>query len=377
MIMMEINRDPQVLSYFQSLHQMPELSWEEVKTSAFIASELEKMGLEVHRNIGNSTAVVGILRGNRPGRVLAMRADMDALPYKDDRGNLIALHTCGHDAHSAMLLAAAKRLCIEGIPCGEIRFVFQPAEEKLGGARLLLESGEVDGVDGIIGQHLRACQELSLHQMTPALRHGASCHVKLRVIGSGAHGAQPHQGVNPIDASALIISGINAIHIDPQIPFSAKVTQICAGSNAPNIIPTQVDMAVDLRAQTNEAMDELREKVRRAAEMGAAAIGARVEIDAGDCVPAAELDDAMTQLLSRAMEGVAEEIIPEVVTSGGEDFHFYRAEGGIPAAFFGLGADLTPGLHKQNMTFNVAALVDGTEVLCRFARAYLPFPAKE
>lgn len=368
---MKNQQNAQALTYFEFLHQIPELSWEEVKTSAFIADELEKMGLEVHRNICDSTAVVGILRSGKPGKVLAMRADMDALPYTNESGNLIALHACGHDAHSAMLLAAAKHLSEEGISCGEIRFVFQPAEEKLGGARLLIKSGELNGVDAIIGQHLRSSQELGLHQTVAALRHGSSCHFTVHIIGSGAHAAQPHQGINPIDAAALIIGGVNAIHINPQIPFSAKVTQIHADNVTHNIIPTQVDLTIDMRAQTNEAMAELQRKVKSAVEMGAAAVGAKAVIDAHNCASAAEPDPDLTALVAKAMEGVAEKIIPELFTSGGEDFHYYSSEGGFKSAFFGLGADLTPGLHKPDMTFNTEALADGTDVLCRFAKMYL------
>lgn len=363
--------DNPALTYFRYLHQIPELSWREIKTSAYIAEELDRMGLEVHRSICGSTAVVGILRGDKPGKVLAMRADMDALPYINEKGDTVALHTCGHDAHSSMLLAAAKRLSEEGIPHGELRFVFQPAEEQLGGARLLIRSHELEGVDGIIGLHLRPSQELGLHQAAAALRHGACCHFSVHVIGAGAHAAQPHCGINPIDAAALIIGGVNAIHINPQVPFSAKVTQIRSDSVTHNIIPTQVDLTIDMRAQTNEAMAELQQKVKIAVEMGAAAVGGRAVIDPYDCSPAAELDSDLTDLAKRAMEGVVDKVVPELFTSGGEDFHFYSTVGGIKSAFFGLGADLTPGLHKQNMTFNTDALADGTGIFCRFAQMYL------
>ncbi len=356
--------------YFDYLHQIPELSWKEYKTSEYIADELKRLGLEVHSNIKDTTAVVGILRGKTAGPILAIRADMDALPFPDENGNIQAIHACGHDGHSAMVLAAAKKLADEGLDKGEIRFVFQPAEEKLGGAKLLLDSGEIDGVDGIIGCHLRPMQDAVLHEGVARLLHSANVVLRVKISGKSCHAAQPHQGSNPINAAAMIINSINAIYENPQIPYSAKVTQINAQSAATNIIPYELTFAVDIRAQSNELMDSLLKKVKDAINYGALANGTRAEIVELARCDAAQLDEEMSKLVEEAMDGVVK-IKPSVLNSGSEDFHFFSTIGGYKTAYIGVGANLTPGLHNPKMTFDTEALTDGSEVLYRFARLFV------
>lgn len=360
------------MEYFQHLHEIPELGWEEQETSSFIADELENLGLEVHKNILDTTAVIGILRGKEPGPILAMRADMDALPYPDENGVIHAIHACGHDAHSAMVLSVAKRIALDGgIEKGEIRFVFQPAEEKLGGAKLILESGELEGIDGIIGCHLRPTQDLLLHEATAKVLHAANVVLRAKVVGKSCHAAQPHQGSNPINAVSAIVSSINAIRENPQVPHSAKVTQLSAASAATNIISDEATFTVDIRAQTNEVMSSLVQKVHDAIMRGAEANGTKAEIVELARADAAQIDDTMTKLAKKAMDGVVEKIKPSILNSGSEDFHFYSTLGGYKSAYIGIGANLTPGLHNPKMTFDKAALSDGSEILYRFAKLFI------
>lgn len=367
----QINTVSSPLLYFQALHKMPELSGQEKETSRYIAQRLRSFDLEVNCDIDGSTAVVAILRGREPGPVLALRADMDALPFVGADGKSCAIHACGHDAHSAMLLATAQRIAAEGaLPCGEIRFIFQPAEELATGARMLLKSGILEGVDGIVGIHLRSRQEAELHEATPCLCHGATGLLRARIIGSNAHAAQPHQGVNAIDAAALTVMAINAIRVDPQVPHSAKVTGIVSHSSAVNIIPADADISVDLRAQSNPVMKQLLEKVSDAVHSSAACVGAKAELATPSVTAAAEPDKRMTELAQKAMEGVVEQIIPVIRTSGGEDFHFFSSIGHIPSAFIGLGCGMISQLHKPDMSFDLTALEDGTQILCNFVKLF-------
>ena len=370
----QINTATSPLRYFQALHKMPELSGQEKETSHYIARQLRSFGLEVKCDIEGSTAVAATLRGSQPGPVLALRADMDALPFVGEDGSPCAIHACGHDAHSAMLLATAQRIAAEGVlPRGEIRFIFQPAEELATGAKMLLKSGILEGVDGIVGIHLRSRQEAELHEATPCLCHGATGLLRARILGSNAHAAQPHQGINAIDAAALAVMSINAVRVDPQIPHSAKVTGITSHGSAVNIIPAEADLSVDLRAQTNPVMQQLLEKVSDAMHAAAACIGASAELGAPSVTAAAEPDSRMTELARQAMEGVVERIIPVIRTSGGEDFHFFSSLGHIPSAFIGLGCGMTSQLHKPDMSFDHTALEDGTRILCNFVKLFFDY----
>ncbi|MFR3635838.1 MAG: amidohydrolase, partial [Sutterella sp.] len=141
----------------RTLHTMPELAFQEVRTSQFVADTLEKLGYEVTRNVGNTTGVIGVVKGAEPGPTLMLRADMDALPFEID-GKPCAIHACGHDAHTAMLLAAASELK-DVVKRGTLKVLFQPAEETIEGALAMIKAGAIDDVDMIVGAHIRPVQD--------------------------------------------------------------------------------------------------------------------------------------------------------------------------------------------------------------------------
>lgn len=357
-----------VVAIWKELHQMPELGMQEFKTSAYLARALENLGYEVTRNVGG-TGVLGIKRGTQPGPVLLLRADMDALPYKNEDGSIECVHACGHDAHCAMLLTAAAEL-VDKVRKGTLKILFQPAEETLKGALAVLDSGVIDDVDIALGLHVRPIQDIPTGTACAAVRHTSSTFVRILVQGRSAHASRPHLGVNCAEAAALITNALCAIKLNPAAVWSCKVTSIQANAAAYNIIPDHAELTLDVRTQTNELMDELIEKIRMAAQGAAQSIGATAEIKLpGAIIPAAVYDeDLVAEVAETIKEQLGADKLAKDCGGGGEDFHhFKKAKPHIKAAYFGLGAGCTPGLHSRNMTFDETQLVNGVKILVAMA----------
>ena len=347
---------------FEHLHNNPEYAWEEFKTSEFIKDKLVAAGFEVTTNVNNTTGLIGTLKGKEAGVVYAVRADMDALRFNIN-GEDKLVHACGHDANMTMALMAALSIAEKGITKGTLKMVFQPAEEVLGGAESMIESGLLADVDEMVGIHLRPIQEAKLGEATPALTHGASGFMTANIKGLNAHGARPHQGINAIDAGAAVVNAINAIKLNPSVPFSVKTTKFVAGGLGSNIIPDKAEMIFDLRAQTNEGMDELLVKTRNAIIYGAKTVGAEAEVEHKGGVPGAAHDQGVIDRTREAVIKVLGKSMDPIITPGGEDFHYYSTKGNIKTAYIGLGADLSPGLHNAEMEFNTDALLIGAKII--------------
>lgn len=350
-----------VKEVFEMLHEMPELGFQEYKTSEFIAKELEKMGYEVTRKVGSDTGVIGVLDSGNPGLILGLRADIDALEYENE-GVKYCYHACGHDAHSAMALGAAKIAAEKGIKRGKLYMVFQPAEELGSGAISMVESGALDEIQEMIGIHLRPKQETVMGLASPALTHGAGYRVDVKVEGQFAHGARPHLGVNAINAGALIINSINTLAFDPTVPHSIKATKFNAGGTSYNIIPDKAEVTFDMRAQNNVVIDAMVNAVKETVVNSAKSIGAKAEVVSIKGVPAADYDEGLVEEVRESIVNVLGSSLGPMITVGGEDFHYFSKMMKIKTAYIGLGCDLTPGLHDPEMTFNRDALIDGQNI---------------
>ncbi len=351
-------------SVFQHIHDDPELSLQETRTSGFLASELKKCGYALTENIAGTTGVLGIIDSGSPGPFLVLRADMDALPYVVD-GEKIAKHTCGHDSHCAMVMTAAKYLAEQGIKRGRLGILFQPAEEVLGGARMMAESGVLDDADEIMGLHIRPKDELRFGTASSALYHSAGGVCRITIKGREAHGARPHQGINAIECAAQLIQAVSSIKLDPRVSHSVKVTAVSGGGLATNIIPNECRLVFDMRSQNNPVLEDMVAKMKAAAEGTAAAFGAAAELDF-QTYPAAEFDMELVGTMHKAIEKVLGEgaDIGPIYTPGGEDFHQYnKLLPGIKAAFIGIGAEASPGLHAFNMEFRHEAMEHGADIL--------------
>lgn len=353
-----------VRQIYRILHQIPEAGFEEVKTAAYLADQLENAGYTVETGIGG-TGVMGVLKSNKPGSVVMVRADMDAMVHIID-GTNVKIHSCGHDANSAMVLTVAESMAAKGIASGVLKILFQPAEETLYGAKSVIQAGVIDDVDVLLGIHLRPMNEARKGKASPALFHGASYVVEAVVTGEAAHGARPDLGINAIDAAAAVVNAINGIRMNPTVPATVKTTRLLSGGPATNIIPEKAVITFDVRAQTNEVMTELLAKTAKAIERGAATVGASAKVEVRVGAPAAEYDPELIEISRQAIQSVLgdEGLLAPIYTPGGEDFHFYKKhKPSLKTSYIGLGADLILGLHHPEMKFNVDALRDGVHIL--------------
>ena len=362
-----IRRKDEIINVYNELHKIPELSTQEYKTSKFIKKYLEEYGFEVISGIAN-TGLVTYIKSNEPGPTLAIRVDIDALEHLID-GKIKMIHSCGHDAHATMgIFSGIVVKELELVKRGTLKLIFQPSEEReeTSGARDMVSAGVVDDVDMLIGIHLRPGNEVKLGQAISGLRHSALNTILVKVIGEKTHAGRPHLGKNPIDAIAAIINAVNAIWIDPSIPSSIKLTSVHADGANNSSIPGKGEIGMDLRANTNEAMNDLINKARNAIKYGAATIGCDTDIEIIPGLPAGEIDDYMIR--------VADESIVEVLgnegslgiknTTGGDDFTIYtNLKPELKNTFIGLGCNLYPGLHDPDMAFAKEALVDGVSIL--------------
>lgn len=357
-----------VMAIYRHLHAHPERSWQEVETTRYIQDILKENGLRV-RTFSDCTGVVGEWGEGQP--IVALRADMDAL-MQEVNGSFCANHSCGHDAHMAIVLGVMFLLKSRGVPkIGTIRFIFQPAEEVGGGALKMIDKGVVDDVDFLFGVHLRPEQELALGQASPAIYHGAARHVHGKIQGEDAHGARPHLGASAVEAAAMFVQMLNAIHLAPDVPYSAKMTQLNTGAGSANIIAGRADFTLDLRAANNKAMAELAKAVGNAADAVQKWRNVEVELQTVADIAAAEVNEQAEDIMRRAIRSIAGEkaVVEPLQTAGGDDFHFYTLKRPhLKATMLGLGAGLRPGLHHPKMTFELDALMSGATILAEAVR---------
>ncbi|WP_232697146.1 M20 peptidase aminoacylase family protein [Brevibacillus daliensis] len=361
-------RQDEIISTYNQLHQLAEPSWQEEKTSQFLVDALQKAGIMVKRFDGHYGFIAEI-----PGEqeeVVGLRADMDALVQEVD-GVVKPNHSCGHDAHSTLVLYSALAIASMGItPKKTIRFLFQPAEEKLGGAMKMIEDGALKSVTQLMGVHLRPEMEVPFGKAAPAIFHGATTFLKGTIKGLQAHAARPAYGKNVIEAATVLVQALQNIRLTANSGFSVKMTQLQAGGETSNVIPDRATFTLDVRAQTNEGMDELREKTDHAIKYSGELMGVDIVAEWGGFVPAAVPNESMIKLAEQAITDVlgAENLTEPCVTPGGEDFHFYPLKcPTVQSTMVGLGCGLKPVLHHPNMSFDTTALVYGAQILATAA----------
>ena len=394
--------EPKVIAWRRDLHEHPELGNEENRTAALVAAHLKSLGLEVQTGVAR-TGVVGILRGGKPGPVVALRADMDGLPLTETSGLAFAstvkttylgqpvgvMHACGHDTHVAMLMGAAEVLAQvkKDLP-GTVKFIFQPAEEGSvpgmeGGAKLMVKEGALENpkVDAVFGVHINASTEVGVLKYRPGGEMASSDRFTIKVHGKGAHGAAPWNSVDPVVTAAQIIMGLQTI-VSRQVKLIDDAAVVTVGTvNGGvryNVIPPDVELSGTIRALNPAAQQQIWASVRRIATNIAESAGATADVSIEPYVPVTTNDPALTARMLPTLQAVAG--APNVheikAVTGAEDFSFYQEK--VPGLFLFVGG-MTPGTdpstvadhHTAGFKIDESGLTLGVKTLATLAADYL------
>jgi amidohydrolase len=376
----------EMTAWRRDLHAHPELGFEERRTAAFVAGKLDSFGFdEVHTGIAK-TGVVGVLRAGNGARAIGLRADMDALPIHETTGRHYAstvsgkMHACGHDGHTTMLLGAARYLAETRNFDGIVYFIFQPAEELEGGARVMVEEGlfERFAVPRVFGLHNWPRAPLGSFGMRPGPIMAAADRVEIRVIGQGGHGAMPHLCRDPLVAAAQIVVALQVIvgrNVDPVAQGVVSITQF-HGGDADNVIPQTVTLRGTCRSFTAEVRDLLERRMDEIARGVAAAHQVAAEVVYTRGYPATVNTETEVALAAEAaLDIVGEDRVDRSVAPvmGAEDFAFMLEQ--KPGAYIfmgGGGDDDAPMLHSPDYDFNDEALPYGASYWARLVERLLP-----
>ena len=372
----------------QQIHAHPELGFQEHQTSALVASQLQRWGYEVHRGVGG-TGVVGTLRCGRGARRLGLRADMDALPIIELTGLPYAsqtpglMHACGHDGHTATLLAAARVLGLTRAFDGTVNFIFQPAEEGLGGAQKMLDDGlfERFPCDALFAFHNAPGYAAGKLGFRAGVVYTSSDTAIITVHGRGGHGAMPHRAVDPIVAAAHLVIALQSLvsrEVDPNELAIITVGALHAGE-APNVIPASAELRLTIRARSAAVREQLRTRITAMAQDQAAVHGARAEVDYSWRYPPT-INDAVQTNFARevavkwAGEGALITNLPPSAAS--DDFGLMLAR--VPGCYFtvGNGVGTAPGeggcsVHNAGYDFNDRILPGTASYFVQLVQAYL------
>jgi len=362
----------------RELHRIPETAFGEEKTSAFVSQCLRRLGLKVEIGIAK-TGVVGLLELGKGGKTLMIRADMDALPVQEKTGLPFAsthegvMHACGHDAHMAMALGAAAVLSgIKGELKGNIKFVFQPAEEGPGGAKPMIEAGVLKNpkVDFVTGCHLHESAEGTIG-VRPGCVLAANDRFELKIVGRGGHGAMPHLCVDPIDVGVQVINALQRMasrQINPLSPVVLTIGSFHAGT-AFNIIPGEAELSGTTRTFDRAIWDSWQQRMERIIKGVCEAMGAGYEFKFFRGYPPTVNDEALAEMVRRSASQVVGEgnvFEPDPIMAGDDMSYFLEK---VPGFFFflGVGRENSAPLHNSRFDFSEEVLPRGVEMYSRLA----------
>ena len=394
--------DERVIAWRRHVHANPELSNREFKTAEYIADHLRALGLEVHTGVAH-TGVVGVLKGDKPGGVVALRADIDALPVKERvdlpfasqakgeyRGETVdVMHACGHDTHVAMLMGAAELLTARKAELpGTVIFLFQPAEEgapegEEGGAKLMVKEGVLKdyGVEAAFGIHINSQTPVGQVKYRPGGLMAASNSFTIEVKGKQAHGSAPWSGVDPVVAAAQIVTGLQMIVArQTELTKEAAVISIgkIEGGVRSNIIPETVTMIGTIRTLDEEMKADIFERIERTATHIAESSGAEAVVTIDEGYPVTFNDPDMTARMLPTLEATVgkENVVLAKPITGAEDFSFFANE--VPSLFVFLGGmspemkpEDAPGHHTPDFVIDERGLAHGVRLYTNLALDYL------
>jgi hippurate hydrolase len=366
----------------QDIHAHPELGLQEHRTADIVARKLEEWGIEVHRNVGQ-TGVVGVLRNGNGQASVGLRADMDALPIQEATGLPYAsqipglMHACGHDGHTTMLLGAAKYLAETRAFNGTVNFIFQPAEEGLGGAEAMLKDGLFTRFpcDAIFGLHNRPGLPVGQFVTSKGVRFAGGAFFDIIITGKGAHGARPQESIDPVIVACHICTALQSIisrNISAQDTAVLSVTRIQSG-DAYNVIPQYATLAGTVRAMKAEVMAMAEHNMKRLASSIAAGFGAEATVDFRTLFAPVVNDDQAVMAYADAAAGLVGEAnirrdAPPAMAS--EDFGFMMRQ--VPGAHILLGNGGGAEVHNHLYDFNDEAIPYGVALYAAITEKKLP-----
>jgi amidohydrolase len=372
----------EIVAWRRDIHAHPELRYEERRTAALVAETLKRLGCDdVVCGLGR-TGVVGTIRGRRPGRAIALRADMDALPIEEETGlpyrSTVAgkMHACGHDGHTAMLLGAAKYLAETRNFAGTAVVVFQPAEEGGAGARAMLEDGLLSrfAIEEVYGMHNYPGLPLGQFAIRSGPMMASADHITIDLEGKGGHAARPHLSIDTILVGAQIVNQLQSIVARNVDPLEAAVVSVCMfqAGHTDNVIPQHAQLRGTARALIEEVREILRRRVPEVVEGTARLYGAKAKITYTNGYPVLVNHQRQTEFAASVAREIAgdDRVDTDVVpVMGAEDFAFMLAE--RPGAFIFVGNGESAGLHHPAYNFNDEAIPAGTSYWVRLAERAL------
>ena len=318
----------------RDLHAHPELCFKEVRTADVVAAKLTEWGIPIHRGLGR-TGVVGIVKNGTGTRAVGLRADIDALPMTEHNSfehaskHVGKMHACGHDGHTAMLLAAAKHLSRHRNFDGTVYLIFQPAEEGGGGARQMIQDGIFDKfpMEAVFGAHNWPGMPVGMVGVNPGAMLASSNEFRITIHGKGAHAAMPHLGIDPVPVACQMVMAFQTIitrNRRPIDPGVISVTMVHAGE-ATNVVPDSCEIRGTVRTFSIEVLDLIESRMKLIAEHTCAAFGAHCEFAFTRNYPPTVNHAAETEFVKRVMTGVvgAANVVAFEPTMGAEDFSFF------------------------------------------------------
>ena len=396
-----VDLEQKVIQWRHEIHQNPELSNREFNTGEKVANHLRSLGIEVQTGIAH-TGVVGILKGNRPGKVLALRADMDALPVKEEndlpyRSEVVTtfagqetgvMHACGHDTHVAILMGVAEYLSKNKDFAGTVKFLFQPAEEgppqgEKGGARLMVEEGVLDQpkVDAVYGLHINSATPVGMVRYKSKGIMAAAQRFVIDIQGKQAHGSQPWKSVDPILIAAKIVDGLQSI-ISRNSELTKEGAVISVGSIHSgirfNIIPETAQMVGTIRTLDEEMKQLIIKRMKEMVPQIAEAYGGSAQVDIFETAALTYNDPDLTELgVSSLKKALGENQVVEMqAVTGAEDFSAFQEK--VPGFYFFLGGLIqgnnpkdAPSHHTPEFMVDDAGLIYGVKAMVQLSLDFL------
>jgi amidohydrolase len=363
--------EQKLTDFFEELHSHPELSYEEYETTERIKRELHAAGIEILQT-PLKTGVVAIIRGAQPGKTYGLRCDIDALPimeetelpYKSEIPG--KMHACGHDFHTASVIGTALLLQERKEKLhGNVKILFQPAEESSHGAETVLQTGILSDVEAIFGLHTAAYLPVGTLGIRAGSVMAAVDRFELNITGTGCHGGHPDEGVDTILVAASVIQALQSIVGRNLNPFHTGVVSVTRihGGNTWNVIPDKVELEGTVRSMDKEDRVFIEKRMRGIAENTAAAYGAKAELLWYPGPPATVNEETWSAFAEDVAKECGYEVVPQRNSTGGEDFAFYLEK--IPGCFINVGTGVGYPNHHPQFYADEAALAPAAEYFAR------------